>query len=67
MRIVLFDLGHTLEVDGVLLPGTHHTLQAMQSMRVDGEPVRLALLSDYRMPDAIDGVVEIVAEYVRLL
>lgn len=67
MRIVLFDLGHTLEVDGVLLPGAHHTLQAMQSMRVDGELVHLALLSDYRMPDGIDGVVEIVAEYVRLL
>lgn len=29
--------------------------------------MRLALLSDYRMPDGIDGVVEIVAEYVRLL
>ena len=67
MRIVLLDLGHTLEVDGILLPGAHHTLQALQSMRVDGEPVRLALLSDYRMPDAINGVVEIVAEYVRLL
>jgi len=31
----------------------------MQSKRVDGEPVLLALLPHYRTPDGIDGVVEI--------
>lgn len=67
MRIVLFDLGHTLEADGVLLPGAHHALQAVQSMMVDGGPVRLALLSDYRMPDGVDTVAEIMAEYIGLL
>lgn len=67
MRAVLFDLGHTLEVDDVLLPGAHEALRAVGRMEADGEPVRLALLSDYRMPDGDDGVSDIVAEYVGLL
>jgi hypothetical protein len=33
MKVVLFDLGKTLEDQDVLLPGARETLQAIQEMR----------------------------------
>ena len=33
MKVVLFDLGKTLEDRDVLLPGARETLQAIQAMR----------------------------------
>ena len=48
MKIVLFDLGRTLEVNDVLLPGAKETLQAIRELRdASGQPPALALLSDY--------------------
>ena len=51
MKLVLFDLGSTLEDRGVLLPGA---LQLLQDISVlcddDGDPVLLALGSDFDAP-----------------
>lgn len=52
MKMILFDLGDTLEVivnnQDILLPGARETLQALQPLTdVDGEPAILALLSDF--------------------
>ena len=33
MKIVLFDLGRTLEVNDVLLPGAKETLEAIQELK----------------------------------
>lgn len=71
MKIVLFDLGNTLETRGVLLPGALATLDAIQAMNdKQGNPVVLALCSDYRMPvphDAVDQSDSIIQEYYELL
>jgi Peptidase family M28 len=48
MRLVLFDLGNTLEANDVLLPGAVETLAAIAAMAdADGEAVLLGLLSDF--------------------
>ena len=44
MKVVLFDLGETLEIQDVLLPGAREILQAIQAMRdFNGEAVVLTL------------------------
>jgi hypothetical protein len=44
MKVVLFDLGKTLEDRDVLLPGARETLQAIQAIRYsNGEAVVLTL------------------------
>jgi hypothetical protein len=44
MKVVLFDLGKTLEDGDVLLPGAREILQAIQAMRdFNGEAVVLTL------------------------
>jgi hypothetical protein len=49
--MVLFDLGRTLEADGVLRPGALETLQGIADLRSGGRPaVLLGLLSDFDMP-----------------
>ncbi|MGK5169309.1 M20/M25/M40 family metallo-hydrolase [Geodermatophilus sp. CPCC 205761] len=66
--MVLFDLGDTLESDGVLRPGALETLEELTGLCAGGRPaVVLGLLSDFR--DAADpaDVPEIVAEYHALL
>ena len=46
MKVVLFDLGKTLEDQDVLLPGARETLQAIQEMRDHSEEAAaLALVS----------------------
>jgi FMN phosphatase YigB (HAD superfamily) len=52
MKMVLFDLGETLEdiIGGqdILLPGARETLRAIQKMKdADGKPPILALVSDF--------------------
>jgi len=50
MKIILFDLGNTLEdvEQGGLLPGASETLEAIQAMRdADGNAPVLALVSDF--------------------
>jgi beta-phosphoglucomutase-like phosphatase (HAD superfamily) len=66
--MVLFDLGGTLEADGVLRPGAHEVLTELSSLRTGGRPaVVLGLLSDFHMPAEPADVPEIVASYHALL
>jgi beta-phosphoglucomutase-like phosphatase (HAD superfamily) len=68
MELVLFDLGHTLEVDGVLRPGARETLEAIAALRVGGRPAALlGLLSDVEMPDRPDEVPAVRQRYEALL
>ncbi len=68
MKLVLFDLGNTLEIDRVLRPGVTETLQEITDMRVGGRPAALlALLSDVATPAHPDGVPVIRERYEALL
>jgi FMN phosphatase YigB (HAD superfamily) len=68
MKVVLFDLGETLEDRDVLLPGARETLQAIQEMRdSNGEAAVLALVSDFDMPDNPEQVPFIQQRYYELL
>ncbi len=68
MVMVLFDLGETLESDGVLRAGALEVLQELADLRRDGRPAAvLGLLSDTRTPAGPDDLAAIVAEYRALL
>jgi FMN phosphatase YigB (HAD superfamily) len=68
MKVVLFDLGNTLEHQDVLLPGARETLQAIQEMRDhSGEAVALALVSDFDMPDDPEQIPIIRQRYYEIL
>lgn len=68
MKMVLFDLGDTLEAHGVLLPGARETLEAIAAMR-DGQaqPVALALVSDFYMPTRSEEIPALRQRYLDLL
>lgn len=67
VKLVLFDLGNTLESGGILLPGARETLEAIAA-GVNGEPAPvLGLLSDFRMPTRPEDVPSIRQEYCELL
>lgn len=68
MRIVLFDLGRTLEYNDVLLPGAVQTLEAISGLRdMDGQPVAMGLVSDFDMPQTPADVLAIRQSYVAIL
>lgn len=68
MKIILFDLGKTLEDGDVLLPGARETLQAIQVMRdSSGEAVAMALVSDFDMPDRPEQIPVIRQQYYDIL
>jgi FMN phosphatase YigB (HAD superfamily) len=68
MKVVLFDLGKTLEDQDVLLPGARETLQAIQGMRDHSEQaVALALVSDFDMPDNPEQIPVIQQRYYEIL
>ncbi|GAA3688446.1 hypothetical protein GCM10023081_27240 [Arthrobacter ginkgonis] len=68
MKLVLFDLGNTLESEGVLLPGALDTLQAIDSLSNGGQPAALlGLMSDFDMPGTPSDVPIIQQQYYRLL
>ena len=68
MKLVLFDLGDTLESGGVLLPGAVETLEAIAALRTDGQSAAvLGLVSDFRMPATPADVAGIQQEYYSLL
>jgi FMN phosphatase YigB (HAD superfamily) len=68
MKVVLFDLGKTLEDRDILLSGARETLQAVQAMRdSNGEAAALALVSDFDMPDNPEQVPFIQQRYYELL
>jgi FMN phosphatase YigB (HAD superfamily) len=68
MKVVLFDLGKTLEDQDVLLPGARETLQAIQEMQDHSEQtVALALVSDSDMPDNPEQIPLIQQRYYEIL
>lgn len=68
MKVVLFDLGKTLEDNGVLRPGALDLLKAFDSARLEGRPVALlGLVSDFDMPDKPSDVQIIQQRYYELL
>jgi FMN phosphatase YigB (HAD superfamily) len=68
MKVVLFDLGNTLEHQDDLLPGARETLQAIQEMRDhSGEAVALGLVSDFDMPDDPEQIPIIRQRYYEIL
>jgi FMN phosphatase YigB (HAD superfamily) len=68
MKVVLFDLGETLENQDVLLPGARETLQAIQEMRDHSEEAApLALVSDFDMPDNPEQLPVIRQRYYEIL
>jgi len=73
MKMVLFDLGNTLEdvVDreDVLLPGAYETLEAIRTMQdSDGEAPILALVSDFgHIPATPEQILSSQKEYYKIL
>jgi FMN phosphatase YigB (HAD superfamily) len=68
MKVVLFDLGKTLEDRDVLLPGARETLQAIQAMQDSGgKAAVLALVSDFDMPDSPEHIPAIRQRYYEIL
>jgi hypothetical protein len=68
MKLVLFDLGHTLEIEGVLRPGALEVLQGTADLRVGGRPAAaLGLLSDIDMPTDPEEIPTIRERYHALL
>jgi hypothetical protein len=68
VKLVLFDLGDTLESAGVLRPGAMETLEAIASLRRDGHAAALlGLVSDFHMPDDPSDVGPIQQQYYSLL
>jgi len=70
IRILLLDLGGTLEADGVVLPSVPDALTALQTFSTaDGKPLILCLASDFKMPvprtpEAVDAAFR---EYLEIL
>ena len=51
MKVILFDLGRTLEDQDVLLPGATEMLEAVRGLvDADGAALQIGLVSDYTMP-----------------
>lgn len=66
MKMVLFDLGGTLEFQDVLLPGAREMLEAVVKMR-DVQPMVMALVSDFLMPADPEEIPAIRQRYLDLL
>jgi FMN phosphatase YigB (HAD superfamily) len=69
VKLVLFDLGDTLEHDDHPLPGARDTLEALLALRDGaGQPaVRLGLLSDFLEAGNPDEIPEIRRQYFAIL
>jgi Peptidase family M28 len=68
VKLILFDLGQTLEDGDVLLPGALETLEAIQALRdADGPAALLGLVSDFDLPGQPSDVPEIQQRYYALL
>ena len=68
MKLVLFDLGDTLEHQDVLLPGAMEALQTVSNLKDSaGQPVLLALLSDFLMSRQPSDIPSLQRQYYDLL
>ena len=70
IKVLLIDLGGTLEIDDRVLPGVPEALSAFQKFQTaDGKPLIVCLVSDFTMPvprtpQAIDAAFN---EYLKIL
>ena len=68
MRVVIFDLGDTLEYNDVLLPGAQDMLTRVRELRDDDDKSpALCVLSNYFMPTDADPLEAIQGRYYALL
>jgi FMN phosphatase YigB (HAD superfamily) len=68
VKLILFDLGDTLESDGVLLPGALEALESIASFCAEGETAaQLGLVSDFHVPAEPSDVAVIQQQYYSLL
>jgi len=68
VKLILFDLGQTLEVGGVLAPGAREALQAIRDLRDGAGPAAvLGLVSDFDMPAEPSDVPLVQQRYYALL
>ncbi|MGH3614654.1 MAG: M28 family peptidase, partial [Pseudonocardia sp.] len=68
MKLVLFDLGKTLESGDVLLPGALETLEAVAAMRDGALPAaQLGLVSDFTMVSQPSEIPEVQQQYYAIL
>ena len=68
MKLILFDLGQTLEDQDVLLPGALEALEAIAALRDGDQPAaRLGLVSDFDLTDDPAQVPVIEQRYYALL
>jgi hypothetical protein len=66
MRIILFDLGQTLEDNDVLLPGAADVLSAIQTMRDSNEELPVAaLVSDYYEAESHEDIEVLKKQYYK--
>ena len=68
MKVVLFDLGDTLEHNDVLLPGAVETLTAVCQLRDENEQsLGVGLVSDFDMPNTPADIPSIRQQYLTIL
>jgi FMN phosphatase YigB (HAD superfamily) len=68
VKLILFDLGNTLESNDVLFPGALATLKAISSLQAGSRPAALlGLVSDFDMPRQPSEVHTIQRRYYKLL
>jgi FMN phosphatase YigB (HAD superfamily) len=69
VKLVLFDLGKTLEENDVPLPGARAMLEAVTTLHdADGQPaVQLGLISDFLTPDSPEDIPQIRQQYFAIL
>jgi FMN phosphatase YigB (HAD superfamily) len=68
MKVVLFDLGHTLEANGVLVPNASETLNTIRTLKdKDGNSLLLGLVSDYKVASTTQDIDVFLKEYYAIL
>jgi hypothetical protein len=68
VKVILFDLGNTLEDHGILLPGAVQMLTALAALRdAQGQPLGLGVVSDFDMPHIPADVPAIRQQYIAIL
>lgn len=68
MKVILFDLGRTLEDQDELLPGASQMLEAVAELRDElSQPPGMGLVSDFDMPRVPGDIAGIRAQYVAII
>jgi FMN phosphatase YigB (HAD superfamily) len=68
VKIILFDLGDTLEHNDTLLPGAVETLTAVSQLHDNHQqPLGMGLVSDFDMPQTPADIPSIREQYIEIL